>query len=119
MTGQGASRVVSPFAFLEQPTDAPILVDGAAGGEWTQREVAETVDAIAERLRTGRKELVFNLCTGIDMASVLGYLAAVRAGHAVAMLDGRVPADLTDAVIERYSPGFVLRSAEGDHMPVI
>jgi acyl-CoA synthetase (AMP-forming)/AMP-acid ligase II len=120
MTREGASRVaVSPFAFLEQPTDAPILIDGAAGREWTQQEVAETVDAIADRLRTGRKDLVFNFCTGIDMASVLGYLGAVRAGHAVAMLDGRVPAELTDALIERYSPAFVMRPGNGDHLPVI
>jgi long-chain acyl-CoA synthetase len=102
----------SPYAFLDHPTDAPVLVDAAAGQVWTQQELAELVHSTAEPLMTGERELVFCLCSGRDLASVVGYLSAVRAGHAVAMLDGRVPADLTEALIDRYRPAFVLQPTD-------
>ncbi|MEA2125344.1 MAG: hypothetical protein QOI80_2126 [Solirubrobacteraceae bacterium] len=103
----------STYAFLDQPTDAPLLMDAEVGRVWTQAEVAEVVRSTAEPMMTGRRELTFCLCGGRDLGSVIGYLSAVRAGHAVAMLDGRVPADLTDALIDHYRPAFVLRSADG------
>src|SRR4051812_28997868 len=103
----------SPYAFLDHPTDAPALVDAGVERVWTQRELADLVQSTAESMMTGRRELVFNLCGGRDFASVHGYLSGVRAGHAVAMLDGRVPAELTDALIERYRPAYVMRSSDG------
>lgn len=103
----------SPYAFLDRPTDAPVLVDAATGRVWTQDELANTVRSTAEGLVTGRRDLIFCLCR-VDVASVVGYLSAVRAGHAVAMLDGGVPADLTEALIDRYRPVFVLQSTGGD-----
>ena len=103
----------SPFAFLDRPTQAPIVVDAGIGRLWTQDELAATVDALAGQLRTGRRELIFNLCSGGDLASIIGYLSAVRAGHAVAQLDGRLPADLTEALIARYRPAFILHSTDG------
>lgn len=102
----------STYAFLDQPTDAPLVIEAGGGRTWTQAEIASLVHATAERLHTGRRELVFNLCSGVDMPSIVGYLAAVRAGHAVAQLDGRIPAELTDALIERYRPAHVLRTAD-------
>ena len=103
----------SPFAFLDRPTQAPIVVDAGAGRVWTQDGLAAAVDALADRLRTDRRELIFNLCSGGDLASVMGYLGAVRAGHAVAQLDGRLPAALTEALITRYRPAFILHSTDG------
>jgi acyl-CoA synthetase (AMP-forming)/AMP-acid ligase II len=107
----------SPFAFLDHPTDAPILIDAEAGRVWTQQELADVVDTTAETLATGRRELVFCLCR-IDTASIVGYLSTIRAGHSVAMLDARVPDNLTDALIDLYSPAFVLRST-GEKTPAI
>jgi long-chain acyl-CoA synthetase len=103
----------STYAFLDDPTDAPLLVDAATDRVWSQAEVAELVDATAERIRTGRRDLVFALSGGRDFGSVIAYLSGVRAGHAVAMLDGRIPADLTEALVERYRPAFVLDAADG------
>jgi long-chain acyl-CoA synthetase len=99
----------SPFAFLDGPTDAPVLLDAAAGRVWTQDELADVVNSCAEALATGRRELVFCLC-GRDVASIVGYLSAVRAGHAVALLDAAAHAELTQALIDRYLPAFVLSS---------
>jgi acyl-CoA synthetase (AMP-forming)/AMP-acid ligase II len=109
--------VISPFTFLDGPTDSPILVDAAAGRVWTQEELAAEVESTAAKLATGRRELVFNLCC-IDAASVISYLSAIRAGHAVAMLEARVSAELTEGLIERYRPAFVLHST-GNPTPEI
>jgi long-chain acyl-CoA synthetase len=102
----------SPFAFLDRPTDAPVLVDAAAGRTWTQDELADAVQSFAEVLVTGKRELVFCLCGG-DVASVVGYLSAIRAGHAVALLDAAARAELTQALIDRYLPAFVLHCSDG------
>ena len=59
-----------------------MLVDAATRRVWTQDELADTVRSTAEALVTGKRELIFNLCR-VDVSSVVGYLSAVRAGHAV------------------------------------
>jgi acyl-CoA synthetase (AMP-forming)/AMP-acid ligase II len=102
----------SPFAFLDRPTDAPVLVDAAARRVWTQDELADVVNSFAESMLTGNRELVFCLCRG-DVASVVGYLGAIRAGHAVALLDAAAPAELTAALIDRNRPAFVVRPDGG------
>ena len=86
-----------------------MLVDAAAGRVWTQDELADVVHSSAEALVTGKRELVFCLC-GADVASVVGYLSAVRAGHAVALLDAAARADLTEGLIDRYLPAFVVHA---------
>jgi long-chain acyl-CoA synthetase len=102
----------SPFAFLDRPTDATVLVDAAVGRVWTQTELADAVDSFGELLVTGKRELVFCLC-GRDVASVVGYLSAVRAGHAVALLDAAARPQLTEALIDHYSPALVVHSDDG------
>src|SRR5690242_8466581 len=99
----------SPFSLLDRPTDAPALIDATAGRVWAQDELVDLVDRTAARLRTGERELVFCLCSG-DVASVVGYLAAIRAGHAVGLLETNARPELTNALIERYEPGFVLHA---------
>ncbi len=108
----------SPFAFLDRPTDEPVLVDAGAGRIWTQDELAAAVLRFAERLHTGRHELVFCLC-GRDVASIIGYMSAVTAGHAAALLDAAAPAELTDALIAHYRPSFVVVSNDRDPIPVV
>jgi acyl-CoA synthetase (AMP-forming)/AMP-acid ligase II len=118
LTRRSSSDVTgSPFAFLDRPTDAPVLVDAAAGRVWTQDELAHVVCSCADPLMTGERELVFCVC-GVDVASVVGYLSAVRAGHAVVLLDAAAHADLTEALIARYQPAFVVRS-DGREMPEV
>lgn len=102
----------SPFAFLERPTGAAALVDAPAGRIWSQDELAHAVRSLAARLATGRRELVFCLC-GRDVASIAGYLGAVSAGHAVALLDAETPRELTQAQIDRYRPAFVVDPGDG------
>ena len=62
--------------------------------------------------RPVRRELVFCLCSG-DVASIVGYLSAIAAGHAVALLDaaGAAPSS-PQALIDRYRPAFIVRSGD-------
>lgn len=108
----------SPFGFLDHPTDAPVLVDATDDRIWTQDELSASVRNFSERLQSDRRELVFCMC-GQDVASVIGYLGAVRAGHAVALLAAAAPAHLTEALIERYRPAFVVGSGTGATIPAI
>jgi long-chain acyl-CoA synthetase len=102
----------SPFAFLDRPTDAPVLVDANAARVVTQDEVAHMVHATAGALVTEKRELVLCLC-GRDVASVIGYLSAVRAGHTVALLDAEASRELTQALIDRYRPAFIVHPNDG------
>ena len=107
-TGARMSELRSPLAFLDEPTGAPVLVDAAAGRVWTQDELAEAVHAVADRMATDGRELVVCLC-GRTASSIIGYLGALRAGHAVALLDADAPAELIEALVGRYRPAFVVR----------
>jgi acyl-CoA synthetase (AMP-forming)/AMP-acid ligase II len=97
----------SPFAFLDRPTDAPVLVEAKAGRVLTQDELAHVVNSTADALMTDQRSLVLCLCRR-DVASVVGYLGAVRAGHAVALLDADANSELTSALIDRYRPAFIV-----------
>ena len=83
----------SPFAFLDRPTGEPALVDAGAGRVWTQDELADVPDSFAEALDDGQTRAGL-LPLRSRLASVVGYLSAVRAGHAVALLDAAAGADL-------------------------
>lgn len=107
----------SPLAFLDQPAGVAVLVEAAAGRVWTQDELADAVSLVAERLATHGRELVFCLC-GPTAASIIGYLGALRAGHAVALLDANAPAELIAALIGRYRPAFVVGPESGERPAV-
>jgi acyl-CoA synthetase (AMP-forming)/AMP-acid ligase II len=107
----------SPLAFLDQPSDAAALVDAGAGRVWTQDELADAVRGAAERLATNRRALAFCLCSG-NVASIIGYLGALRAGHAVALLDAEAPVELIEALIGHYRPAFVIRPEHRDRPDV-
>src|SRR6185312_2527381 len=104
----GLAQIRSPLRFLDEPAGVPVLVDTILGRVWTQDELADAVARVVHRLSTDGPELVFCLCDR-TAASIIGYLAARRAGHAVALLDAGAPGELTDALIARYRPAFVVR----------
>jgi acyl-coenzyme A synthetase/AMP-(fatty) acid ligase len=116
----------SPY---DLPADESVaLVDGEAGVTWTRARLARAVAQTAQMLRSDRKELVF-CAVDRDVGSVVGYLAAVAAGHAVALTDPNVHEELAAALLERYQPRFLIgangaevsvtaRAAPGDAPPI-
>jgi acyl-coenzyme A synthetase/AMP-(fatty) acid ligase len=76
---------------------------------------AELAGAVAERAQAmwGRKSLVFVHCS-MDARTVIDYLAALRAGHTVAMVDAELAPELMSDLAERYRPALIL-GPEGAH----
>jgi acyl-CoA synthetase (AMP-forming)/AMP-acid ligase II len=99
--------MASPYELTAD--DSVALIDGETGVAWTRERLASVVGAVAGTLRSDRKELVFCACDR-DVGSVVGYLAAVAAGHAVALTDRNLHEDLAAALVERYQPRFMLEA---------
>src|SRR3954468_9238474 len=86
---------------------APALVDAATGETWNQRELRLSVDDKARRFAAPAKALAFCLCQN-DGSTIIRYLAASEAGHAVLLLDGATPSTVLDDLVSRYRPELVL-----------
>lgn len=86
--------------------DRPVLWDSSNG--WRRGgDIERAVAAIMPLLP--RCGVAFLLCRN-DAATVTGYLAAVRTGCAVALLDPERPAAEQAALVERYAPEAILGS---------
>ena len=93
-------------AFLHPHDQAPALVEDATGRTWTHADVAVEVDALAARLE-GPKSVV--LCrTALTSGTVLGYLAALAAGHAVLLVDDGTAVEALAEIERRYEPRYVI-----------
>jgi acyl-coenzyme A synthetase/AMP-(fatty) acid ligase len=96
-------------AFLNPTSDDVALVEAATGRTWTHAELDRDVAALAERL-AGPRSLV--LCrTGLTSGTVIGYLAALAAGHAVLLVDDGTPEPAFADLLGRYEPRFVVDPA--------
>jgi acyl-CoA synthetase (AMP-forming)/AMP-acid ligase II len=98
------------FSLIRGHDEAPALIDAARGRAWTYAELRAEVNATAGRV-AGPRTLVFVLSRP-DVGSIVAYLAACAAGHAVVLVDGEGPQAKRAALEERYRPGLVLQSAE-------
>jgi acyl-CoA synthetase (AMP-forming)/AMP-acid ligase II len=77
------------------------LIEHATGRVWTHAELALAADEMAGRLRAEAKDVVL-VRARLDAATVVAYLGALRAGHAVLLADGE-----TAEIERRYTPRFV------------
>lgn len=100
---------------LAARNDAVALIDADSGEVSTYRELKARVDALAQQL-AGERTLAFVACRQ-DVVSIVGYLAALAAGHAVFLFDAELA--LRDELMQRYRPGLVVEggvvSAQRDH----
>src|SRR4051812_42908708 len=88
------------------------IVDVIARRSWSYAELSSEVERWSKRLRSGvgaSPGLVFCFVHN-DVSTLVGYLAALRARHAVVLLDGALGPDLRRVLIERYSPQFIFES---------
>jgi acyl-coenzyme A synthetase/AMP-(fatty) acid ligase len=93
------------ISLLHPGSDALALIE-PDGSRWTHAELAGVVAERAAAM-AGRKSLVFCRCA-TDARTVVDYLAALEAGHAVAMVDAALAPEQLDALCHRYEPGLVL-----------
>jgi acyl-coenzyme A synthetase/AMP-(fatty) acid ligase len=88
-------------------TDEIAVVEERSGRTWTYGELVRDVERHAERLRSVARSLAFCRCR-IDAATIVNYLAALAAGHPVALLDDGMQPDRLAELEARYLPGLVL-----------
>jgi acyl-CoA synthetase (AMP-forming)/AMP-acid ligase II len=91
------------------PADRPALIEAASGAEWSHGQLRDAVRERAGAMERPGKSLVFCLCRN-DAATVMGYLAALDAGHAVMLLDAAIREDVLTDLLARYRPEIVLAS---------
>jgi len=94
-----------------QKVSAPAIHDGVSGKWSTYGELRALVERLALSLQYPQKALAFCFCRN-DLASVAWYLAALEAGHAVALLDEGLSMEFKAGLISSYAPDFVLTSVE-------
>jgi acyl-CoA synthetase (AMP-forming)/AMP-acid ligase II len=104
--------MAAPLPFLPEAAgsgwlalpEAPALTDG--GGDWlSYAALAATIAALQPALATKRKSLIF-CCLNTVIGDVAAYLAALASGHAVAVLDPKLPQ--LAALIATYQPDFII-----------
>ncbi len=98
------------FLLGDRGTDdhRPALCDTATGTRLSYDELRQQVqDRASSWADRPAKCLVLLFCRN-DLATVIAYLAAVDAGHAVALLDAELNPELRDSLLERYCPEFVV-----------
>jgi acyl-coenzyme A synthetase/AMP-(fatty) acid ligase len=89
------------------------LIDGAADKSWTYGKLSDEISWRRDSLADVEKRLLFLFCRN-DLASVAWYLAALEAGHAVALLNDQIDAQLAVNLISLYRPDWVLASLPVD-----
>jgi acyl-CoA synthetase (AMP-forming)/AMP-acid ligase II len=91
--------------FLDHEDDGPALIDAATGQTLTYRDLGERTRARAEAFGPSKALVFVFLRNTLD--SVIAYLAALRAGHAVALLDPQAKAEFVGGLLAAYQPDFV------------
>ncbi|MET3143524.1 UNVERIFIED_ORG: acyl-CoA synthetase (AMP-forming)/AMP-acid ligase II [Arthrobacter sp. UYEF2] len=81
-----------------------------SNGVLTYRELADRVGELGRRLGTERRLVA--LTAGNDVDSLVGYLAAMAAGHPLILLPADKPAAL-ESLVAAYDPDVILRSVSG------
>ena len=86
---------------------AKAFLDADAGQWFTRAQVASRVTAFANSLQFPAKALVFHFPFN-DGDSLVAYLAAIEAGHAVVMLNPELDAGLKSRLIGFFRPDFII-----------
>jgi len=89
------------------------LIDGAADVFWTYGQLVDEVSRRRDWMSESEKGLLFLFCRN-ELASVAWYLSAVEAGHAVALLNDQIDAQLAANLISLYRPEWVVGSLPVD-----
>jgi acyl-CoA synthetase (AMP-forming)/AMP-acid ligase II len=87
--------------------DSPVVFDGNTGEWLTRAQLIGRVADFAEELQFSRKALGFIFAFN-DAESLIAYLAAIQAGHAVAMLNPELDPVLKGRLISLFEPDFLI-----------
>jgi acyl-CoA synthetase (AMP-forming)/AMP-acid ligase II len=98
------------LSLVDRTRTTPALIDDASGHTWSHADLHSSARELAQQVASPRKELVL-VRAALAPSTVIAYLAALAAGHAVLLVDG------DSAEIERrYAPRFIVDHGEvADH----
>lgn len=103
------------FAIDAVKTNRIALVDGDTGESWTWGCLISEVDRSRQALSFPHKALIFHFCRNTP-AAVAWYLAAIEAGHAIALLSEKLDAQARSTLLSAFQPEFVLcPECPGEH----
>ena len=91
---------ISPFWQLDQPSDAPAVIDARSGQVVSYGTLRALADEWVRKWDLSRRALVFVFAQN-DLDSLAAYLAGLRAGHPDALLSATAP---TDSLLAAYAP---------------
>jgi acyl-coenzyme A synthetase/AMP-(fatty) acid ligase len=92
--------------------DHVAVIEAGTGQSWTYGELVQRTGALAAAFSAPGPGLFFHFC-GNDPQAVALYLAAIEAGHAVALLSPRLDAGLRENLIALYRPDWIAGIEEG------
>ncbi len=100
---------------LEQGGSRLAIIDGVTGQSLSYRALADASDAVAEaHYRTSKKALVF-LAAHTDLVGITHFLGALRAGHAVHLLNPALSAERQAQLAAIYRPAFRTNTTENGY----
>ena len=85
------------------------IVDAATEETVSYVELLRRADAATDSIKAARKQLVLLLCDN-SIGTLVLYLASLRAGHAVMLLNADTDASLCQNIVNAYTPEQVLSS---------
>jgi len=89
------------------------LIDTNNGTEVTYKELDRDCNRIVQNLKNNKKQLAFLLCEN-SYSSILSYIALLKSGCAILLLDSKLDSELLNNLIAKYSPELIFSSNQKD-----
>ena len=86
------------------------LIDTASKQSLTYKELDDESDFISEKIKLPHKGLAF-LFTTNNQESVVLYVALLKSGNAVLLLDEKLNEEIRNGLIDNYKPDFIISSS--------
>ena len=99
---------------LSSFSDNTALIDTVKSISVSYRKLDSESDIIKEKVKSAKKGLAF-LFTTNNSESVISYIALLKSGHAVLLLDEKLNDEIRNRLIENYRPEYIISSNE--HIP--
>src|SRR5215471_724479 len=101
------------FWKVAHPDDAPVAIHARSAKAWSYRELRRDISRAEAALpRLGRKSLGLLIAQN-RYECLVAYLAALRAGSALMLLDAAINAELLRQVITVYRPDWIFAVRPG------
>lgn len=85
------------------------LIDTFSNQSYTYNQIKSEIEKIGDKLKLPDKGLVF-LFTTNNAESVITYIATLKSGNAVLLLDEKLNDEIRNDLIKNYKPDFIVTS---------